>query len=255
MLSVAQSFSRHTSRSRHRSLLRCTWMVGALTLASCTAPPEESRESGLRALVIVDMQYDFLPGGALAVEEGDQILGLINRLQSEFDLVVATQDWHPEGHGSFASSHPGRSPGDVVELDGLDQVLWPDHAVQGTHGAALSAALDQDHIARVFQKGSNPNVDSYSGFFDNGQRGDTGLNDYLKSRGVTDVYVVGLALDYCVKFTALDAQRLGFDTTLIADASRAVNLLPGDGDDAIAMMEDAGIRIASSASVLGAAAQ
>ena len=238
-----------------RRFFRCMWLIGTLVLLSCTGPLEESQEPGLRALIIVDMQYDFLPGGALAVEEGDQILGLINRLQSEFDFIVATQDWHPEGHGSFASSHPGRSPGDVVDLDGLDQVLWPDHAVQGTHGATLAAALDQDNIARVFQKGLNPQVDSYSGFFDNGQRGDTGLNDYLRSQGVTDVYVVGLALDYCVKFTALDSQRLGFNTTLIADASRAVNLLPGDGDDAIAMMEDAGIRIATSTSVLDIAAQ
>jgi len=122
------------------------------------------------------MQNDFLPGGALAVEEGDRILELINRLQREFDLIVATQDWHPEGHGSFASSHPGSAPGDVVDLQGLDQVLWPDHAVQDTQGAAFASALDQDEIARVFRKGSNPEVDSYSGFFDNGQRADTGLN-------------------------------------------------------------------------------
>jgi len=231
------------------------WLVGALILLSCTGPVEEPQEPGLRALIIVDMQYDFLPGGALATDESDQILGLINRLQSEFDLIVATQDWHPEGHGSFARSHPGRSPGDAVDLNGLDQVLWPDHAVQGSHGAALSAALDQDNIARVFQKGTNPEVDSYSGFFDNGQRGDTGLNDYLRSQGVSNVYVVGLALDYCVKFTALDAQRLGFNTTLIVDATRAVNLRPTDGEDAIAMMEDAGIQITTSMSVLETAAQ
>ena len=224
------------------------WLCGALLLVACTASVDQSQQTGLRALIIVDMQNDFLPGGALAVAGGDQILGLINRLQGDFDLVVATQDWHPRGHGSFASSHAGRSPGEVIELEGLEQVLWPDHAVQGTEGAAFSTVLDQSKIARVFQKGSNPQVDSYSGFFDNGQRGDTGLNDYLRSEGVTDVYVVGLALDYCVKFTALDAQRLGFNTTLISDASRAVNLAPTDGADAIATMADAGIRIATSSS-------
>ena len=161
------------------------------------------------------------------------------------DLPVAAtiERTRDASHGSFASSHPGRSVGEVIDLNGLDQVLWPDHAIQGSHGAELTAKLDQDKIARVFQKGTNPEVDSYSGFYDNGRRGDTGLDDYLKSKGVTQVYVVGLALDYCVKYTAMDANRAGYDTTLIVDASRAVNLEPDDGADAVGMMEAAGIGV------------
>lgn len=219
-------------------------------LMACSDSGDVPIEDGKRALIIVDMQYDFMPGGALPTHEGDQIIGLINDLQNEFDLVVATQDWHPQGHGSFASSHPVRSPGEVVELYGIEQVLWPDHAVQNSTGAKLAEKLDQGRIARVFQKGMDPEVDSYSGFFDNGQRGDTGLNDYLRSAGVTEVFVVGLALDYCVKYTALDSQRLGFNTTLIVDASRAVNLDPDDGAAAVQMMKDAGIRVVDSVSVL-----
>lgn len=229
------------------------WLVGVIFLLSCTDALDVPQEASQRALIIVDMQYDFLPGGALPTKEGDQIVDLINRLQSEFDIVVATQDWHPEGHGSFASSHPGRSPGEVVDLSGLDQVLWPDHAIQGSHGAELVGELDQDKIERVFQKGMDLEVDSYSGFFDNGHRRDTGLNAYLKSQGVTDVYVVGLALDYCVKYTALDAQRIGFNTTLIADASRAANLSPGDGVDAVEIMKSAGIQVVNAKNVLTSA--
>lgn len=231
------------------------WLAGVVLLLSCTDPQNAPQKPGLSALIIVDMQYDFLPDGALPTEGGDQLLSLINRLQGEFDLIVATQDWHPEGHGSFASSHPGHSPGDTIDLHGLDQVLWPDHAVQGSRGAEISAGIDQSNITRVFQKGMDPEVDSYSGFFDNGQRGDTGLSAYLKSQDISDVYVVGLALDYCVKFTALDAERIGFNTTLIVDASRAVNLRAGDGENAVKMMKDAGIRISTSADVLDIAGQ
>ena len=233
-----------------RKSLNLLWLVGVLILTSCTGPHDDPQEASRRALIIVDMQYDFLPGGNLPTAEGDQIVDVINQLQNDFDLVVATQDWHPVGHGSFASSHPGRSPGEVVDLNGLDQVLWPDHAIQGSHGADFVAELDQDKIVRVFQKGVNPEVDSYSGFFDNGQSGDTGLNDFLRSQGVTEVYVVGLALDYCVKYTALDARRMGFDTTLIVDASRAVNLRSGDGTDAVKMMKTDGIKVVSAKSVL-----
>ena len=222
----------------------------AMTLVACTRSPEDAPDAGKSALIIVDMQYDFMPGGSLPTSGGDELTGLINRLQPGFDLVVATQDWHPQNHGSFASNQPGHQPGDVIEFNGLEQVLWPDHGVQGTHGAKIAADLDQDRIARVFQKGTNPDVDSYSGFFDNGQRGDTGLNDYLWSEGVTDVYVVGLALDYCVKYTALDARRMGFDTTLIVDASRPVNLKPTDGAEAVETMKAAGVRVMEAESFL-----
>ena len=178
----------------------------------------------MKALIIVDVQNDFCPGGALPVPEGDRVVEVINRIQPGFDLVVATQDWHPADHGSFAANHPGRRPGEQIELAGLPQILWPVHCVQGTPGAELHAGLDRSRIARVFHKGTDPNVDSYSGFFDNGRRTSTGLGEYLKGQGVTEVYVCGLATDYCVKFTALDAVGLGFKTYLIEDACRGVEL-------------------------------
>ena len=169
----------------------------------------------MNALIIVDIQNDFLPGGALAVKEGDMIIPIVNTLMRKFDLVVATQDWHPAGHESFASSHAGKHPGDVIMLHGLKQVLWPDHCVQLTAGAAFSNKLNASSIKKIFQKGMNPKIDSYSGFFDNGQMQDTGLNIYLKSMAVDDVFIVGLATDYCVKFTASDALTLGYRTTVI----------------------------------------
>jgi nicotinamidase/pyrazinamidase len=198
------------------------------------------------ALIIVDVQNDFIPGGALAVGEGDQVVPVINALQNKFKHVIATQDFHPADHGSFAANHPNRKPGEFVELAGLTQILWPVHCVQGTIGADFHPDLNQSQWEAIFQKGKNPEVDSYSGFFDNARRGDTGLGDYLKSIGVERVFVCGLALDYCVKFTALDAQNLGFETFLIADATRAVNLNPKDGELAIAEMETAGIGILTS---------
>lgn len=221
--------------------------VGALVcmvlLGACAPAPAVAPAGGRSALIIVDMQYDFLPGGALATAGGDEIIGIVNSLQSEFDLVVATQDWHPPGHGSFASAHPGHAVGEEVDLEGLPQMLWPDHAVQYSHGAELSAELDQQRIARVFRKGLDPAVDSYSGFFDNGHRGDTGLQDYLEAHGVTEVFVVGLALDYCVKYTALDARRIGFESTVLVDATRAVNLQPGDAERTVRELKKAGVRI------------
>lgn len=197
-------------------------------------------------LLIVDVQNDFIPGGALAVHEGDQIIPIINALQQKFDHVVATQDFHPEDHGSFAANHPGRKPGEFIELAGLNQILWPVHCVQGTAGSEFHEMLAQDRWEAIFKKGKNPEVDSYSGFFDNAKRGDTGLGDYLKAEGIQRVFVCGLALDYCVKFTALDAKDLGFDTFLISDASKAVNLKENDGEAAIAEMESAGITILTS---------
>ncbi len=225
-----------------------SWVV--LMIVACDMPDSVLTDSESRALIIVDMQYDFMPGGALPTAEGDQIVDLINQLQHKFDLVVATQDWHPQHHGSFASNHPDQKAGDLIKLNGLNQILWPDHSVQGTHGAELVDELEQSKIVRVFQKGMNPEVDSYSGFFDNGQRGDTGLEAYLRAHDITDVYVVGLALDYCVKYTALDAQRIGFNTTLIVDASRAVNLQPTDGKDAVEAMKSAGVEVVMAESLL-----
>jgi len=197
----------------------------------------------MNALILVDLQNDFVPGGALPVPGGDLVLPLANRLQARFDLVVATQDWHPASHGSFAANHPGKQPGDVVDLNGLSQVLWPVHCVQGTPGAALARGLDASRIVRVFQKGTNPAIDSYSGFFDNGHRRATGLGDFLHGRKVGEVFVAGLATDYCVKFTALDAVALGFKTHFLEEASRGVNLKPGDVARAIAEMKQAGVTV------------
>jgi nicotinamidase/pyrazinamidase len=194
-----------------------------------------------KAFIIVDVQNDFVPGGALAVPDGDKVVEVINELQSRFSLIVATQDWHPANHGSFAANHSGKKPGEVITLNGLTQILWPTHCVQGTKGAEFVNGLATDKIARVFQKGTDPEVDSYSGLFDNGHRKDTGLGDYLKDQKVDDVYVAGLATDYCVKFTALDAAKLGFRTHVITAACRGVNLSPNDVADSIEQMRRAGV--------------
>ena len=197
----------------------------------------------MRALIVVDVQNDFLPGGSLAVPAGDTIIPIINRLFPRFDLAVATQDWHPAHHESFASNNPDGQIGEVVTLHGLPQVLWPDHCVQHSWGAEFSVSLDLKSIKKIFCKGTDPTVDSYSGFFDNGKKQDTGLNVYLKSRGIDQVYLVGLATDYCVKYTALDAVSLGFKTTVISDAVKAVNLQPTDQENAIREMISAGVQI------------
>ncbi len=189
----------------------------------------------LNALILVDIQNDFCPGGSLAVREGDQIVPLVNELQKHFALVVATKDWHPAGHSSF-------------------ETLWPPHCVQETAGAEFVAELDTSRIARVFLKGTDSGVDSYSGFFDNEHKRATGLGDYLKERGVTDVTIVGLATDYCVKFTALDAISLGFKTTVVADACRGVEVNEGDTARAIEEMAAAGVQITESRELLEAQA-
>ncbi len=197
----------------------------------------------MNALILVDIQNDFLPGGALAVPDGDAIIPLVNRLLPRFPLVVATQDWHPAKHGSFAVNHAGKKPFELGELAGEAQMLWPGHCVQGTQGAAFAPTLDVARIERVFPKGTAREIDSYSGFFDNGHRRATGLGDYLHERGVTRVFVVGLATDYCVKFTALDARALGFEVTLIEDACRGVNLRPDDVARALDELRLAGVSI------------
>ena len=199
----------------------------------------------MKALIIVDLQNDFCPGGALAVNDGDKIIPIINKLLPKFDLIVATQDWHPKNHKSFASNH-GKKIGEVIDLNGLNQILWPDHCVQGSKGAEFVFTLDAKRIDRIFQKGTDPEIDSYSGFFDNGHKKRTGLDDYLRKKGVDEVYIVGLATDYCVKFTALDAVELGFKTYLIQDACRGVNLNNHDSDEAIQGMKTKGVGIISS---------
>lgn len=197
----------------------------------------------MNALIVVDVQNDFLPGGSLAVPRGDEVIAPCNALMSRHGLVVATQDWHPRGHGSFASSHPGAKVGELRTLAGLPQVMWPDHCVQNTRGAEFADRLDRSRFARVFTKGDDPAIDSYSGFFDNDHRRSTGLGEWLKERSVREVCVVGLATDYCVKATALDAARAGFETTVDLSACRGVELRPGDIARAIEELKAAGVRI------------
>jgi len=197
----------------------------------------------MRALILVDLQLDFMPGGALAVADGDATVAVANRRIAAFDVVACTQDWHPADHGSFASQHPGRRVGEVIDLCGLRQLLWPDHCVQGSDGARFHRDLALPAGTLVVPKGQDRTVDSYSGFFDNGKRNATGLAAALRERGVHQVEILGLATDYCVRFTALDAVALGFETTLFVPGCRAVDLQPGDGDRAIAAMSDAGVRI------------
>jgi nicotinamidase/pyrazinamidase len=197
----------------------------------------------MKALILVDIQNDFCPGGALAVADGDAVAPVANRLQARFDLVVATQDWHPPDHGSFAANHPGRRVGDMIELNGLRQILWPVHCVQGAPGAEFHPALETGRIVRVFRKGTDAGVDSYSGFFDNGRRKATGMGEFLADQGVSEVAVCGLATDYCVKFTALDARSLGFRTTVILEACRGVDLDRGDVEAALREMLGAGVEL------------
>jgi len=192
------------------------------------------------ALIVVDIQNDFLPGGALAVPQGDEVIGVANRIQRDFQLVVATQDWHPANHGSFASQHADRQVGDQIELAGLPQTLWPDHCVQGTPGADFPAELECGRFQKVFRKGIDAEIDSYSGFFDNGHRRPTGLAEYLRGKGVDAAYILGLATDYCVRFTALDSVREGFATHVLSEGCRGVELQAGDVDSAVAEMRNAG---------------
>jgi nicotinamidase/pyrazinamidase len=202
------------------------------------------------ALVLVDLQNDFLPGGALAVEDGDAVVPVANRVQPAFELVVATLDWHPPRHGSFAASHPGRRPGDVIDLHGIEQILWPVHCVQGSPGAEFAPELDRSRIERVFHKGTDPTVDSYSAFFDNAHRRSTGLGDYLRERGVGTVALLGLATDYCVRYSALDARQLGFRTRVVVDGCRGVGLEAGDVERALDEMREAGVEMVTSEALL-----
>ena len=176
----------------------------------------------MKALLLIDVQNDFMPGGALAVPEGNQIVPIINKIQHKFDLVLATQDWHPAGHASFASTH-NKDLYELIDLNGIDQVMWPDHCVQGTTGADFHAELKLDKIEAIFRKGTNPEIDSYSGFYDNAHLKSTGLSGYLKEKGVTELYFAGLAGDFCVAFSVKDALNEGFTSFLIEDATRAID--------------------------------
>lgn len=197
----------------------------------------------MKALILVDIQNDFLPGGALAVQQGDAIISLVNGIINDYDLVVASQDWHPSEHGSFAQNHAGCQIGQVIQLNGLSQVLWPVHCVEFSEGAKFSEKLLTQHIDEVVRKGTNLDIDSYSAFYDNDHKQSTGMTELLRERGITEVDIAGLATDYCVKYTALDARKEGFMTTLLLDACRGVELKPGDIAAAVEEMEAAGIKI------------
>ena len=198
-----------------------------------------------RALLIVDVQNDFCPGGRLAVESGDEVVTVINRILPGFSRVIATQDWHPPDHVSFASSHPGRRPLEVVDAGGIEQVLWPDHCVRASIGAELHPRLETAQIGLLLRKGMNRGLDSYSAFFENDHRTDTGLRHYLKGMRVRELFICGLATDYCVRASAPDAVRLGLRVTLVADACRGVDSPEGGVARALAAMQKAGVRMST----------
>ncbi|MEH0008299.1 MAG: bifunctional nicotinamidase/pyrazinamidase [Flavobacteriales bacterium] len=201
-----------------------------------------------KALIVLDIQNDFLPGGSLAVAKGDKIISGINRIMRGFDRVVATQDWHPYNHKSFATQHAGKKPFDVIPWGEQTQVLWPNHCVQGSFGARFSTKLNQKRIHAIFRKGMRPEVDSYSGFFDNDHKSRTGLSDYLKGLGIAEVYVCGLAGDYCVYHTALDASRLGFKTHYLSDLTQYI--AADSREKALAGLLDKGVKVLQSGAVV-----
>jgi len=203
------------------------------------------------ALLIIDVQNDFLPGGTLAVPDGDAVIAPINELIPMFPMVFASQDWHPAGHGSFASSHPGHSPGEVIQFRGVDQILWPDHCVQTSPGAALATDLDfPKGRTTVVRKGMDPLIDSYSAFRDNDRTSVTALDELLRERGVDALVVAGLATDYCVKWSVLDARDLGYDVDVCIDACRGVELRRGDVDASCDLMRAAGARLTTTRDVM-----
>lgn len=202
----------------------------------------------MRALVVVDIQNDFMPNGALPVAHSDQVIPVANGLMDKFDLVVAVRDSHPPNHCSFATTH-GREPGDTVIVDGMKQNLWPVHCVTGTKGAAFANGLRSDRFAKVFDKGSEPSIDSYGGFYDNGWHRATGLADFLHEKGVNHIFVTGLTTDYCVRATVLDGLKLGFRVSVVQDGIRAVDVHPGDGEKALAEMVQAGAELIQSVEV------
>jgi len=197
----------------------------------------------MKVLLVVDVQNDFCPGGSLEVKEGDRVIAVINKIRDQFDLVLFTQDWHPRNHKSFASNHPGKKPGDIVDLNGIQQILWPDHCVQDTEGADFHKDLIVRAGDPVFKKGTDPEIDSYSAFYDNRHLKSTGLAEFLKNRGITEIYICGLATDYCVKYSALDALSESFKVHVIVEACRGVDLKPGDSERALEEVRTAGVKI------------
>lgn len=201
----------------------------------------------MKALILVDIQNDFLPGGALEVPQGDAIIPLANKLQEHFDLVVATQDWHPAEHGSFASNHEGKKPFDKIQLADMEQILWPDHCVQGTPGAGFPKELNMNKVEAIFRKGMDHEIDSYSGFFDNGHKKSTGMADYLRGRNVDTIYITGLAGDVCVNFTLNDAVEEGFKTVLVKDATRPID--EDDFKNALKQLKEKGVTVIQSSEI------
>ncbi len=198
-----------------------------------------------RALILVDLQNDFFPGGALAVKDGDKVLPAINALlKMPFDLIVATKDYHPPLHVSFASTH-GKKTGDIISNGETTQILWPNHCVQGTKGSDFAPGWDAIHVHQVVHKGTNVEIDSYSTFFDNGHKQETGLNQLLKEQGIDTIYIAGLATDYCVKYSVLDARDLGYKVFVVEEGCRPVNLRPEDGENAFQEMRESGASIIS----------
>ncbi len=198
----------------------------------------------MNTLIIIDVQNDFMPGGALAVPRGDSIVPVINKMQDYFDVVLATQDWHPKNHRSFASNHFNKKTYDSIVLHGMQQTLWPDHCIQGSSGADLHKDIEPNRIAAIFRKGMDPEIDSYSGFFDNNHQLSTGLSGYLKEKGISEVHFCGLAADICVYYSILDSILEGFSATLIEDASRP--LFPDKFDDIKCELAKLGVRIITS---------
>jgi nicotinamidase/pyrazinamidase len=219
--------------------------------------PDQKREfkmnvaRGKAALIVTDIQNDFCPGGSLAVPGGGEIVPVVNRLMQSFEIVVATQDWHPMGHVSFASTHPGKQPFDTIKLNGEEQILWPDHCVPGTLGAEFHRDLDTGPIVLVVRKGWHKQVDSYSTFFENDHRTATGLHSYLEGLGIGKVYLTGLAQDFCVYYSAKDALALGFETYMVEDATRGLDQPAGSLDKKMEELEGAGLRLIRSDDVPG----
>ena len=195
-----------------------------------------------KALLVIDVQNDFCPGGALAVTGGDSIVPLINDMMADYDVVLLTQDWHPAGHSSFATSHPDKAAFELIDMPYGPQVLWPDHCVQGSHGAAFHPDLNTTRADMIIRKGFTPSIDSYSAFFENDRRTPTGLEGYLRTRGITEIDMVGLATDFCVCYSALDAARLGFKTRVLTNACRAIDM-DGSLNTALADMRNAKVEI------------
>lgn len=200
----------------------------------------------MKALIIVDMENDFMPDGALGVKKADEIIPIINNLIPKFPLVVSVQDLHPPDHCSFAATHPGKKIGDVVDVKGVKQILWPVHCVRDTSGAELISSLNKGKISSHFYKGTDKWIDGYSAFFDNAHKKSTGLGEYLKSKSMKDIYLVGLATDYCILYSALDAIDLGFKVYVVRDACRPINLYPKDEEKAFAAMAAKGAKIIAS---------